>query len=251
MRRVVFGDDGLGRLGERLVGVAFVAHHLARLARGFLQLRLVGGRIITCVRPVIPLDGQRLASLDRRPGVAGNHRDTADRLEFRWWWRPLDDHDLLHAWHLHRRGAVIRREFPAHYWRPRYDGVFQSGELGVDAIDRASGGDVEEIDDRDIPLAEIPEGSFVLELDLVGGRCRQRTRGSCELAIAEFASRGPVNNLVVLRLNLGDSYSPALCRGGFQHLPHGGAALTHRLDEVAHTARAVGVLVAVFFFVAG
>ena len=55
---------------------------------------------------------------------------------------------------------------------------------------------------------------------------------------------------MVLRLNLGDTDAPALCGGGFQHLPHGGATFAHRLDAVTQAARAVGVLIAVFLFVA-
>src|SRR5262249_27719199 len=118
-------------------------------------------------------------------------------------------------------------------------------------VDGAAGRDVEEIDDRDIPLAEIPEGGLVLELDLVGRWRRQRACDGSELTIAELSARGLVNNLMVLRLYLGNTYTPALRRGGFQHLPHGSTALTHRLDEVSHAARAVGVLVAVLLFVAG
>ena len=49
LRRNVFG----GRR-QRLLGVAVVAHDLARPARGLLELRLEGGRIVAGVRAVIP-----------------------------------------------------------------------------------------------------------------------------------------------------------------------------------------------------
>ena len=58
-----------------------------------------------------------------------------------------------------------------------------------------------------------------------------------------------MNDLVVLRLNFGDTDTPALRCGGFEHLSHGGAALAHRLDAVTHAARAVRVLIAIFLFV--
>ena len=77
VRDVIFGRDRLRRRGQRLVGVAVVAHDLARLARGLLELALVGGRIVAAVRPVVPVHDQRLAPLDRRPGVGGDHRDAA------------------------------------------------------------------------------------------------------------------------------------------------------------------------------
>ena len=58
-----------------------------------------------------------------------------------------------------------------------------------------------------------------------------------------------MDDLVVLRLHLGDSDAPALRCGGLEHLPGGGAALAHRLDVMAQAARAVGVLIAVFLLV--
>src|ERR1700747_1714693 len=113
-----------------------------------------------------------------------------------------------------------------------------------------SGGDVEEIDDRYRALADVTEGTGILELDLIGRRRRQCAGGGGPLAIAELTSRALVNDLVVERLNLRDTDAPALRCGGFQHLPHGRAALAHRLDAVTQAARAVGVLIAIFLLVA-
>jgi hypothetical protein len=59
-----------------------------------------------------------------------------------------------------------------------------------------------------------------------------------------------VNHLVVLRLDFANRDTPPLRRDGFQHMPHCRAAFAHRLDKMAHAARAVGVLVAVFLLVA-
>src|SRR5262249_36120144 len=152
---------------------ALVADDLARLARGLLELGLVGGGIVAGVRPVIPAYHERVAPLDRRPGVACDDGDTAYGLELRRGRRSLDDDDLLDPRYLHRRRAVIGSDFPAHHRRTSDDGIFQTGELGVDAVDGAAGCDVEEIDDLDVALAEISEGGLVLQLDLIGRRCRQ------------------------------------------------------------------------------
>ena len=52
------------------------------------------------------------------------------------------------------------------------------------------------------------------------------------------------------RLDLVDVDAPALGGRGLEHLACAGANLAHRLDEVTHAARAVGVLIAVGFLVA-
>ncbi len=250
MRDVVLRRNRLRGRGERLLRVAVVAHDLARLARGRFELRFVGDRIVTGMRAVVPAELQRLAPLDRGPAIARDDRDPAQRLEFRRRRGALDDDNLLHARHLHRRRAVIGSKLAAHHRRPGDDGIFHARQFRVDAIDRAARGDVEEIDDLDVLLAEIAEGRLVLELDPIGGRRRQGAGLGGELAIAEFSARGLVDDLVVLRLDLGDIDAPAFGCGGFEHLPCRGAALPHRLDEMAQAARAVGVLVAVFLLVA-
>ncbi len=45
--------------------------------------------------------------------------------------------------------------------------------------------------------------------------------------------------------------APAFGGGDFQHLARAGADLAHRLDEMAHAARSIGILIAVGLFVAG
>ena len=57
----------------------------------------------------------------------------------------------------------------------------------------------EQIDDRYVPFPDIPEGRGVLELDLIGGGCRQGARVGGQLAIIELTSRGFVDDLVALR----------------------------------------------------
>ena len=62
--------------------VAVAAQDLARLFGGRLHRRAVGLRIISRVRAVVPLDLQRLAALDRSPGVVGDNRDSPDGWNF-------------------------------------------------------------------------------------------------------------------------------------------------------------------------
>ena len=68
--RVVLGRDHLGGRGQRLVGVADVALDLAGLLHGSFELRPVGLGVVGRVGPVVPGDLERLAALERRPGVA-------------------------------------------------------------------------------------------------------------------------------------------------------------------------------------
>ena len=60
-----------------------VADHEAGLARGFLEFGAVGLGVVCRVGPVVPDDLQGITSLDGRTGIARNHRDAAERLEFR------------------------------------------------------------------------------------------------------------------------------------------------------------------------
>ncbi len=60
-----------------------------------------------------------------------------------------------------------------------------------------------------------------------------------------------MHDLVVVRRDLADRHVPAFGGGGLEHLPAGGAALAHRLQEMTQAARSVGILVAVFRLVAG
>ena len=95
MRDVVFGLDLLGGAGERRL------RSRLRCARPEPGLRAVassvcaiGLRVVGRVGAVVPLDLQRLAALDRRPGVVGDHRDAAQRQENRRRGRRRDLDDL-------------------------------------------------------------------------------------------------------------------------------------------------------------
>ena len=59
-----------------------------------------------------------------------------------------------------------------------------------------------------------------------------------------------MHDFVHLRLDLDDVHIPALGGSGLEHLACPGADLPHGLDEMAHAARAVRILVAVGLLVA-
>ena len=82
MRQVVFADDHLVGALQGRIDVALLAHDQAGFARGFLERGAIGPGVVACIGAVIPDDLQRVAPLDRRAGVARDHGDAAERLEF-------------------------------------------------------------------------------------------------------------------------------------------------------------------------
>ena len=250
MRGVVLARDHPGGRGQRLVGVADVALDLAGLLDGGFELLAVGLGVVGLVGPVVPDDLERLAALERRPGVLGDHGDAAERPELVGRRRRRERDDLLHARHLEGRGGIDRGNLASDHGRPGDDGELHAGQHDVLAVGRLAGRDVDDVGDADGALADVAEGARLLELDLVGRRHRQGRCGNGELAVPELAPGGLVHHLVQLRLHLGNGHLPLGGRRLLQHRPRRGAALAHRLDPVAHAARAVGVLVAVGALVA-
>jgi len=94
------------------------------------------------------------------------------------------------------------------------------------------GRDVEAVDDIGPFLADVAELRRILETQAVGRRDGQLAGVGGEFSIAELLPGGLLDDLVVLRLHVRDWDAPALGRSLFQHHARGGAALTHRLDEV-------------------
>src|SRR5947208_2379572 len=100
MRDVVFGVEATRGARHRGVDVSLVTDHLARLPRRRLERRLEGRGIVLAVRAVGPLDLERLAALDGRPGVAPDDRDAPQRIELGGRRAPLDLHHADHSRHL-------------------------------------------------------------------------------------------------------------------------------------------------------
>ncbi len=95
-----------------------------------------------------------------------------------------------------------------------------------------------------VALADVAELRGRLQDQRLARRHGQAGCRDSELPVAELALRRRVHDLVVKRSHFGDGDPPARGRGLLQHGPRGGAAAAHRFEEVAHAARAVGVLVA-------
>ena len=119
VRQIVFADDDLVGALQSSLGVAFLAHDEARLARGLLELLAIGDGVVFAVGAVVPGQLQRVAALDRRAGVARDHGNAAERLEFR---RPRPAahlHHLLDAGDLQRRVRIERDQLAAGHRRAR------------------------------------------------------------------------------------------------------------------------------------
>ena len=82
MRQIVLTHDHLVGALQGGFHVTLLAHHQAGLPCGCLQFGPVGDRVVFAVGAIVPDDLQGVAALDRRAGVARDHRDAAERLEF-------------------------------------------------------------------------------------------------------------------------------------------------------------------------
>ncbi len=242
--RVVERRHPLGRGAEGGVHVAPLAHHLGRLAGLRLQLLPVRDRVVAGLGSGIPRHLQRLAALERRPGVIRDHGQAAQRLHPLGKTRRLQLHDVPHSRHPERGLAVEAGGLAAH-GRGALDGRVQHPrDAGVDAELRPARDDVGHV--HQLPaLADVAPLRPGLELQRrrVGGG--QRRGPLRQLAVAEAPAAGPVVDEVLGRLALLDRDAPALRRRREQQLAGGGSDLAHRLEEVADAVGAVGVLVAV------
>ncbi len=245
VRDVILGLDFLVRAREGGGEVAVAAQDLPRLPGGRLHRRAVGLRIVGRMRAVVPRDLQRLAALDRSPGVVGDNRNSPRRLELHRIRRRRDFDDLDDAGNLLRLRGVVRGHLAPHDRRPRDDGVLLPRQANVLAVFGATGRDVEAVDDIGPFLADVAELRRILETQAVGRRDVQLAGVGGEFPIAELLPGGLLNDLVVLRLDVRDWDAPALGRSLFQHHARCGANLPHRHEAVTGRTGAVGVLIAV------
>src|SRR4029077_3067050 len=75
----IISRDAVRGGGQRVVDITLVAHDSAGLLRRRLELPTIGARIVACIGTKIPGDLKLLATLLRRPGVAGNDCDATQR----------------------------------------------------------------------------------------------------------------------------------------------------------------------------
>ena len=121
--------------------------------------------------------------------------------------------------------------------------------MHVGAVHCAAIDDVGTVDGLGAFLTDVAKFRRLLESQAVTRRYCQRTGGSGEFAVAQFAAGRFVNDFVQLRMAFANRHFPLRSGGLFEHGPRGGAATTHRLVPVTHAARTIGVLVAEAHFV--
>ena len=258
VRLIVLGADDLGRACERRVRIALLADHLAGLGGGRRHLLVVLLGVVDGVRAVVPLDLERVAALDRCPGVAGDDGDAAERRELRRRHAALELHDLLDAGDRLRGAVVDRLDLAADHRRPRDHRILHARQLDIGAVDRLAGGDVVQVEDRHVALADVAELALVLERQRRGGRVRVLLRRHLHLRHGlrrdrrSRACRPEPSWMTswLLALTSATSTPHCLAAASFSICAHRRADLAHRLDVVAHAARAVGVLVAVLRLIA-
>ena len=245
MGDIVFRLERAGRFLQGLQRVALVAHdRTVGAARGLFQFTPERLAVIGAVVAVFPFDHQGLAAAHGCPGVGGNDGHPAKGLELGRLGRRVDHHDPLDTRHLQRGGGIMACHTAAIDGRAGNHRKQHPFGLGVDAIDGAAGDDVGIVDQPDVVAADIAE--------LVRGFQRQAfTRRNLatgcpgrHVAIARLPPGCGMGKNVVLGRDLIHGHAPFGSRGLAQHLPGGGACAPHRMEEVAQTARPVGVLVA-------
>src|SRR5262245_40965305 len=107
MGDVVFGIEAPGGSGQASLDVSIVACDLPRLAGGFLERCLEGGRIVAAVGAVFPGDLEGPAPLNSCPRVSCDHTNAAERVELGRGRTPLDLDHADHPWHLESLGRIV------------------------------------------------------------------------------------------------------------------------------------------------
>ena len=97
---------------------------------------------------VVPLDLEFLATLLRRPGVIGNDRDAAQRIEAGWHRRCRQLHDSFDACYFQRLGGVERSDGAAIDRAALDRRIFHPRHDDVDAVGCSALHDVAKVDDR-------------------------------------------------------------------------------------------------------
>ncbi|MNS42096.1 hypothetical protein D3C72_744690 [compost metagenome] len=234
-----FGRGHVAAVDDDLVGGA---------ADAPFEQPAVGLGVVGVVGAVVPGDRERVAPLDGRPGVGGDHGHAAQGAEAGGQLHVGQADDRLHPGHGLGRlvvegldgaavdgGAGDRRELHA-------------GQPHVRAEDRAAGDHVGLIVAAHLLGAHVGQLVNVFERDGVRHRLTPGRRG--ELAVAGPAAARGVDELMVFRLDVGDRHAPRLGGRGAQHVPGLGARAAQGVQAVAHAGGAVGVLGAVALLVA-
>jgi hypothetical protein len=200
---------------------------------------------------VLPLDFQRIAGFDRRPGVGGNDGHAVEWVEFRGRDLDLDFQYLYDTRNLQCRGGVVTRYLAAEHRRSRDHGVQHSVKPRVDPVLGFAGDDVGSVGQLSLAFADVTELRRCLEPQGITRWHRELGRLTRQGTKPKLASALAMDHFVIHRFYLVDRHAPARRRGLLEHGSRRCAAATHRFEKVSRAARAVGVLVAIFQFIRG
>ena len=230
----VFPLDGLRRTGEGAVGIADLAQDLARLGGCRPHLGHVRGGVELPVRTRPPLDLERVAAPDRRIGIAGNDRDPAQGCELRRRHRDLEPDHMLDTGDLPGRGGVVAHRRRAEHRRPGDRRDLHPRQHHVRTVDRLAGGDVVQVVDLDVALADVAELVLALEGQVL--ECRDRFLHRRGREFTEAGPEGAARDLVHPDLDRRRIDAPLPGGGAGQHVPDRRTHLAHGLHVVAQRA---------------
>ena len=214
MRQIIFADDHLVGALQRGVDVALLAHDEARFARGLLELapdRRPNSYLALAPSSQVSFSASR--PLIAAPVLRAITATPPSGWNFDGHGQPLTSITFSTPETFIAADAVERHQLAAGHRRTGDDGIFHAGQPDVGAVARLAGGDVAEVDNADLALAEIPEILRVLQLQAFDARHRLLGGVGGEIAEAELASARAVDDLVIDGLHLGRRHAPAFRRG--------------------------------------
>ena len=244
--KIISRDVARGR-GERVVDITLAAHDMTWLFRRRLELRSIDGRVVARIGSEIPGDLQLLPALLRRPRIGGDDGNAAQWVEARWNRRCGNFHHLHHARDFQRLRGIEGDNFAAIDWAAFDRRVLHARQHDVDAVGRLAADHVIEIDDRN-RLADVTAFARRLEpqIHMIVRRHLQRGGDLGHIAERQLPSGRDMDHHMIAGAAIFGVDVPHVRRRGFEHRPRRGTGDTHRLIELPHAARAVGVLIAVF-----
>ncbi len=196
------------------------------------------------VRAEIPIHRELLAALQRRPGVVGDHRHTAERLESVGRLERLNLLRLPDACDGTRGFVIVRTHLGAIDGRMLDGGVHHAVLLEIHAVNSLAADNVGDVVNRPL-FAHVPPGTLRLEAHLAGLRHRQLRRRRNQRAVTNPPVAAAVNHFVEVRGAFRCRHAPLRGGGGDEHGASRCACVSERIKEIPDRFRSVGVLVAV------
>src|SRR5712692_1030059 len=136
----------------------------------------------------VPFDLQTLPSLERGPGIVGNHRDSAQRLKLVRWLDGVDCKSLLHSRDLEGSLVIVGLDLLAENGRMLNRGEDHAGHRGVHAENSFACDHVGKIKEGIAFLSDVAPFRARLEFEILCFRNRQLRRLGVQLAVAKFSA---------------------------------------------------------------